>query len=737
MTYVKAEPEQSRIPLEITSDGDNRYEDGIAYAQGNVVVRYGGDVIYADEVSFNKAKRTIEGRGNVRIFVDGQIFRGSRLLYNLDTRAVKSLDFRTARDKIFAYGEEVDTPKEDKYVIKKGWLTTHNSENPSYRLKADTIEIYPDDSVVMKNVTVMIGDVPVMWVPIVSQGLGEKRGNFELGAGASSKWGIFALSNYTFALDEKWSTDLQFDWREKRGYAGGGKLKFSPRPGEFAEFDGYYAADRGNQMDAGARRPESLPNEKRYKLSYKQKSQLGADLDLTIDLNKWSDKHVTQDFFESQFEKERVPDNVIDMTFYDANFTASLLGRFDWDDNFEVLERKPELKLEFKRQPIPYTPLYYEGESSIANLKQELAGDNRGTVDGINTFDFEFARDYETYRYDSFHQILYPNQYFGWLNVTPSVGFRGTHYSHDNMSATRGGDEELTRVAVNAGLESSFKVSKTWFDVQDERFGIDGLRHVMEPFINAGATYVSHRPGEDFVPLDYRTLSTRAQPINYTLYNSIDSIDRSLRVRHGIKNKIQTLRDGEKVDLAEWRIYGDFEPESGQYVRTDLDSVYPQIYNDIRVEPVPWMLVDLHAAYGIGDTSYDELNTEITWQVHPAVELSLGQRYLHVKSDFPSDDGDILFTSYNADIVLEDSNLLYTGLFWRINENWQFENFIAYEAEEGRIQEQSYTLYRDLTHWNIATTAKLRSNELIDDEFLLFFTFTLKAFPRASLEVGN
>ena len=37
-------------------------------------------------------------------------------------------------------------------------------------------------------------------------------------------------------------------------------------------------------------------------------------------------------------------------------------------------------------------------------------------------------QDYGTFRADTFHQLIYPNTYFGWLSVVPRVGFRGTYY---------------------------------------------------------------------------------------------------------------------------------------------------------------------------------------------------------------------------------------------------------------------------------------------------------------------
>ena len=60
-------------------------------------------------------------------------------------------------------------------------------------------------------------------------------------------------------------------------------------------------------------------------------------------------------------------------------------------------------------------PIFYEGETSAAFLRRNFAHDS-------------FFHDYETFRFDSLHQFLYPNTYFGWLSVVPRVGFRATYY---------------------------------------------------------------------------------------------------------------------------------------------------------------------------------------------------------------------------------------------------------------------------------------------------------------------
>ena len=74
LSQTQEAPESVEPPLQITSDGANRYEGGIYYAKDNVVVTYGGDVLMADEVHFNPQSKEATAKGNVRLYMLGQIY---------------------------------------------------------------------------------------------------------------------------------------------------------------------------------------------------------------------------------------------------------------------------------------------------------------------------------------------------------------------------------------------------------------------------------------------------------------------------------------------------------------------------------------------------------------------------------------------------------------------------------------------------------------------------------------
>ncbi|NJK92246.1 MAG: LPS-assembly protein LptD [Blastochloris sp.] len=707
-----------QFPIEITADGENRYEGGVAYAEGNVVVRHGLDVIYADSVSYDRSKRELMAKGNVRIFAQSKIYRGEFLTYNLDSQQVSSSEFRLVQDRIYAYGAKVETPSSKEILVNQGVMAFENRENPSYSLKANTIEIYPDDRVVFRNVAVYIGTVPVFWFPYVAAPLDKQNDSFNLSAGSSSRLGAYVIAGYTVALDPRWTVTPYAAYYSRRSVGGGVNVEFDPRPGDRGQFRSFYIADDSPDIGFPSTNRPVIPEEKRYRFDYKHKYQLSPEFNTTADLNIWSDRNVTEDFFRDEFRRDQQPDNYVDMLYYDPNFTASVLARAQVNNLFETVERKPEFKLEFKRQSFFNTFLSYEGESSVVNFKRDFDRDDRLS-----------GPDYGAVRYDSFHQLSYPRQYLGWLSLTPRAGMRGTIYTENNnpLGDDPGGDEG--RLAFNAGLEASFKVSKTWSDIKNPGLGIDGIRHVFQPF----ADY-SYMPDTNLDPLEFRGFderipSTKLQPTYFSSFNSIDSIDRQNTLRPGVRNKIQTKRDGRNWDLVDWALYtqANFAPSREMGVLSN--DTLSHVYNEVAFKPLPWLTANHYSALGFDNDEFTEINNDVTWQVHRALDFTLGHYYL--------DDVNYPSPFANQAFVLNDSHVLSFGSFWRLNESWKFSQNVYFEADTGTLSEHRYAIYRDVGAWSTALSTSFRDNINGSDEFAVYLSLTLKAFPEANITVNN
>jgi LPS-assembly protein len=747
-------------PVTIRADGENTYVGEIATADDNVVVHYKGDVIFADHIVYDRATKVMIATGNARIFSGNRIYRGDSITYNLDTKAITSANFTGADYPRFIAGRQVTTPEFNHYRLTNAEFTTSNRQNPSFHLEASTIEYRPNDEVVLKNVVAYIGDVPVFYFPLIVQSLTDSRPTYQFSIGDSGQFGYFMDNKYNWVANDKMRGTVELDVREKRGYAGGLDVQYFPSLTSDILLKTYYAQDNlYSQTDPTiARAPahgniadhnvyDGVPFDNRYRLAYQHYLQFGTDFSSTADLNLWSDPWVTRDYFPGEYQQENQPANFVSLNQYNPNFTISLLASPQVNPFFETVERLPEFMVESKQQKIFNSPIEYTSQSSVVNFERKYADtvyfrnpqdypytsfpNNAPQETAYNYyhpnqapgFDTSQLNNYSAYRYDTYHEFSFPHQYFNFLSLTPRVGGRFTYYSDDNENITdTAGNTGLSsdkitdpkaRLAGDVGLEGDFKISRTWLDVKDPNLGIDGIRHEIEPFFDSVYAPSPTVSPNDIRGFDDRLYSTQLQPLDWTEYNSIDSIDREAVVRFGVWNKIQTKRDGVNCDLITLQTYADADFDHNFSAATP-NSTLSNLFNDLRFNLTPQLQFQSFSALDVNGNGYNEIDNNVIWSPDPSLQLTAGEY------------------SINHSAIFGDSNQATLGLFYRINEHWQFEGQEQFEAATGRLQLQQYTIYRDLDAWQLGMTYS--DSELNNQgNHTIFFSLTLKAFPKYEL----
>jgi LPS-assembly protein len=196
------------------------------------------------------------------------------------------------------------------------------------------------------------------------------------------------------------------------------------------------------------------------------------------------------------------------------------------------------VKLTGFRQQIFNTLFYYESASSAGYYRQFFAATNNNLFSATNR-----PPAYSAARADTFHQLLLPWTFFNWLNVTPHAGGRFTWYSRE--SGPGGTNDETDRAVFNTGVETSFKVSQLWAGATNSLLDIDGLRHIIEPSVNYVFVPRPTTPLSQLPQFDSASPSLLLLPIQFPDYDNIDSIDSQNVIRFGLRNALQTKRDGQ------------------------------------------------------------------------------------------------------------------------------------------------------------------------------------------------
>jgi lipopolysaccharide assembly outer membrane protein LptD (OstA) len=700
-TQAQQEPEVEIQSLSQAGLVEYEPETGLAVATNGVLIKYDNAVLTADRASVNQLTTEVIADGRVRIQQGDQVWVGEHIRYNFKTRQIEAEQFRTGKPPVFAAGEELRGDLSNQvYTARNAYVTTDDVVRPGEKVRAKAITIVPGKSVTAHHALVYVGSVPVFYLPYYSKKLDRDLSGFNFVPGYRSRYGAFLLSTYSWFPSEEFDAALHADCRQKRGFGGGPDVNLHlDRWGE-ASMSYYYLRDRDPTEDDNG---YSIPDD-RYRLNLGYNATPFTNLNLKGVANYQSDELILHDFFEGDYRQDPQPKTFAEITKLWDNFSLDVYTQPRLNDFFETVERLPDVRLTSFRQQLGPTPLYYDSVSSAGYYRRQFA-ESTNSFDGTNNF--------AAARADTYHQLTLPHTFFGWLNVAPRAGGRFTYYSE--ATGPGASSDEVYRGVFNTGAEVTFKASRLWSGATNSLLDLDGLRHIVEP--SANYVYVptpNHRP-PDLPQFDYELPSLRLLPIDYPDYNSIDSIDSQNVIRFGLRNKLQTKREGRVENLLYWDLYTDWrlDPRSDQETFADL-------FSDLAFRPRSWLRLESNLRYDLDDGFWRMSVLNLTVQSGDRISWSIGHWYLRDEPDLPTGNGD-------------DDNVLRGALFFKLNENWAFRTAHYYDLEKGRLEEQDYTVYRDLRSWTAGLTFRLREEADDEDDFTVAFTFSLKAAPRFRL----
>ena len=368
------------------------------------------------------------------------------------------------------------------------------------------------------------------------------------------------------------------------------------------------------------------------------------------------------------------------------------------------MERLPDARLTGYRQELGGFPFYYESESSLGYYRHLFAETNSMPT-GV---------DYAAARGDTYQKVLLPETFFGWLNVTPRVGGRFTYYSESSGPGAMWRDE--SRGVFDTGAEVSFKASRVWPGLRNDLLDVHGLRHIVEPSVDYVFVPRPTALPNQLPQFDSDLPSLELLPMEFPEFNNLDQIEARNAVRLGLGNKLQTKRNGTVTDLLKWQLYTDWRLQQS-LGDTNLTR-FSDVYSDLAFKPRSWLTLESKTRFDVSDGVWRMSLTTLTLAPSDVWSWSLGHFYLHT-DDLPSRTG-----------LGEGNALVMSTFYFRLNEDWGLRTQHYYDARIGRLQEQAYTIFRDLRSWTAALTFHVRENPVGPQDLSVAFTLSLKAFPR-------
>ncbi|MFA5088137.1 MAG: LPS assembly protein LptD [Candidatus Omnitrophota bacterium] len=645
-------------------------EQNKVYAKGNVSISRNETKLTCEELEFSRDTKIAVATGHVVLTMAQGTISGDKMTFNFDNMTGEFMGAKIYSNPYYGAGQSMSKVADNHIQMRKAYLTSCDLDDPHYRLSASKMDIFMGDKAVARNVGMWVGKVPLFYFPRYTQVLSDKKPRVLYTPGYTKDWGAFLLQSWRYYLNDDLKGIIHLDYRERKDFASGVDAEYKTLKYGKGVVRTYYMNERNiTSKRFYDERPSPTIERERFKVEWRHKWQIDETTDAILQYYRLSDADFLKDYFEKEYDKDSNPGTFFTLTKALPKGTLSFLAEARVNRFVSAVERLPELRYDLPNQKIGDTNFYFRSVNSFSNLTKKTASPS------------EIRQ--ETMRIDTDDELSYPFK-VAFIELRPFVGGRQTYYSKTNDQSYYG----VTRGIFRTGADVSTRFYRM-FDVDKEFLGqkITKLRHIVTPSVAYGYT---HDPTIPSSRLDQ--------------FDSIDSADRSHGLTFSLENKFQTKRKGKTVDLLRFVLDTDFALKENRG-----KGGFNLINADIEFMPTDWLSFYTDSQYNAQTERLTSTNFDL-YINGPNWNFSIGKRY-----NVDADD----------QITAEWSYV--------INPKWKIRVYERFDAQNGILKEQNYSITRDLHCWEMEINFNETRNE--GDEILL--VFRLKAFPDIGFDFGT
>ncbi len=652
--------------------------------------------------------------GDIVMTSGERMIRASRLYYDLHNDQAVILDavFRTYLPErgvpVYIRAERIRQLSRRAYQAERAVVTTSEFYTPHYHVGAARIDVVDKTETAlaglrtgtykMRHTTFNIGGVPVLYWPYTQGTLKEGETSIrsvrtgfsgDFGLEIETEWRLFNLLGFETPVG--FDATLRLDYFSKRGPGVGIDMDYQ-RDNYFGLFKAYYIHDTGEDNLGGKFRDEEPDTQNRGRLTFRHRQYLPDDWQLTLEASYISDKNFLEEYFESEFDKDKEQETLLYLKKQRDNWAFTLLAQWRILDFLTQTEHLPELGFRLIGESLgDFATLYSENRAGWVryrpadrNLHDFLRSGPRDDASGV------------TGRVDSRQEVDLPLT-LGPVKLVPFGSIRGSAW--DDSPETGG----VGRVFGAGGVRSSMYLWRV-YDRESELWDIHGVRHIIKPDVTAWVSG-TNRDSNELYPFD----------------ENVEDIDEIDGVSFGVRQRWQTKRGGsgrERItDVFMLDLEVGFFNDAQNFEYTNGFTSYSRPENSISRNYLnaafAWRINDTTSLISesnvdLNDGELDVFNLSYVVERTPRLSYLVGHRYINET----------------------DSNLLAFGANYRISEKYTFAVREEFDLERGETEEFSLTFIRKFPRWYVGMTFDV---DEVEEDVGVSMSIWPEGFPRATI----
>lgn len=633
--------------------------------RGNARLTYGDLLLTADEIRYHQQNKTAAAKGHVILT------RGDRRLvaeegsYNLESDTLHVRQVRLGRFPFYITGDTVDGTLENLVITN---ANVFFRENAAYAPSIRATKLIYQQGRIVSGEGLKLGLLGGHFVsfPTFTHDLhSELLSAMTAHVGYRSSLGLIGEFGLQLPVAAGVKVGGDVGLYSKRGVMAGPSGSYSlgrddnPTEGMFRSG---YIHDYGDRLQDVLGR--AIPKDRSF-FEWQHQQQINPKLTLSGQFNYWSDSEILRDFKPKWFFPVQEPDSFLEGAYTGDNYVISAFLRANPNHFFRMQERLPEIRFDLLPSPLA-GGIYHRLNASFAHLEEGA---------------YLTSPAQRSTRFDAYYGVERPYAPTPWFTFTPVAGARVTHYAD-----AIGGKNTYTRTMSEVGFDAALRASGI-FEYKNETWGIDGLRHLVEPKISYRYAPQAAK-GRAYIPaIDRRTFTTYLPPLSIGDQRNIDDLDRLDTLRLSLNNTLQT-RDktyGSR-DLATLNFSAD-----SRFSRQPGQRKFSNIYTEATLTPAPWIRFSVLEQFSTQKTSQQELNYAIELTDQDAWSVRLSSHYLrNGYSDAIGKSSALGYEEYLLDYRVRVSDTLHFIGRWR------------FDARRNRLNEQTYGILQRLGQtWDV------------------------------------